>query len=66
MLKLNNSIMPNKVHFLSNKYAYRDVYLALKSKLVVLLALLSTGTENCCQHLVGACVSTVSQNITVL
>ena len=35
MLKFNNSIVPNKVrigwHFLSNKYAYRDVYSALKS-----------------------------------
>ena len=35
MLKFNNSIMPNKVHigwnFSSNKYAYRDVYSALKS-----------------------------------
>ena len=35
MLKFNNSIVPNKGrigwHFSSNKYAYRDVYLALKS-----------------------------------
>ena len=35
MLKFNNSIVPNKVrigwHFSSNKYAYRDVYSALKS-----------------------------------
>ena len=34
MLKFNNSIVPNKVHigwhFSSNKYAYRDVYLALE------------------------------------
>ena len=35
MFKFNNSIVPNKVHigwhFLSNKYAYRDAYSALKS-----------------------------------
>ena len=35
MLKFNNSIVPNKGHigwhFSSNKYAYRDVYSALKS-----------------------------------
>ena len=35
MLKFNNSIVPNKVrigwYFSSNKYAYRDVYSALKS-----------------------------------
>ena len=35
MLKFNNSIVPNKVrigwHFSLNKYAYRDVYSALKS-----------------------------------
>ena len=35
MLKFNNSLVPNKVrigwHFSSNKYAYRDVYSALKS-----------------------------------
>ena len=35
MFKFNNSIVPNKVrrgwHFSSNKYAYRDAYLALKS-----------------------------------
>ena len=35
MLKFNNSIVPNKVcigwHFSSNKYAYKDVYSALKS-----------------------------------
>ena len=35
MLKFNNSIVSNKVrigwHFSSNKYAYRDVYSALKS-----------------------------------
>ena len=35
MFTFNNSIVPNKVrigwHFSSNKYAYRDVYSALKS-----------------------------------
>ena len=35
MFKFNNSIVPNKVrigwHFSSNKYAYRDAYLAHKS-----------------------------------
>ena len=38
MLKFNNSIVPNKVrigwHFSSNKYAYRDVYSALKSSTI--------------------------------
>ena len=35
MSKFNNSIVPNKVrigwHFSSNKYTYRDAYLAHKS-----------------------------------
>ena len=35
----NNRILPNKVcigwHFSSNKYAYRDTYLALKSNLAL-------------------------------
>ena len=35
MFEFNNSIVPNKVrigwHFLSNKYAYRDAYSALKN-----------------------------------
>ena len=38
MFKFNNNIVPNKVHigwhFLSNKYAYRDVYSALKSNML--------------------------------
>ena len=38
MFKFNNSIVPNKVrigwHFLSNKFAYRDVYSALKSNML--------------------------------
>ena len=36
MFKSNNTLVPNNVrigwHFSSNKYAYRDVYSALKSK----------------------------------
>ena len=36
MFKFNNSIVPNKVrigwHFSSNKYVYRNTYLALKSR----------------------------------
>ena len=39
MFLFNNSIMPNKVrigwHFLSNKYAYRDAYSALKCRYVL-------------------------------
>ena len=39
MFTSNNGIVPNKVrigwHFLSNKYAYRDAYSALKSSLKV-------------------------------
>ena len=40
MFKLNNSIVPNKVHigwhFSSYKYAYRDSYSALKSNVLIL------------------------------
>ena len=39
MFKFNNSVVPNKVrigwHFSSNKYACRDAYLALKSRVTV-------------------------------
>ena len=50
MFKSNNSVVPNKVHigwhFSSNKYTYRGVYSALKSKGVTLIASMAYSTWN--------------------
>ena len=50
MFKSNNSVVPNKVsigwHFSSNKYTYRDIYSALKSKGVTFIASMAYSTWN--------------------